>query len=826
MKQQFLRSWRQLFYNFNKGEEMRTVRILFVLLGLLLAGFASQSLRAQDCESIPYSNDQVGMQSMAGMPGDTVWANIWTITDSIVLGFQMLIRFDSTILKPLPSPVGNGRIVVEATGRFTDSEDLIAQVSEVEEDSGAILISFLPGPLQPLDSIPPGRGVILKVPFVVQPAAYYVEHSWLRFIRYSASVIDTTNSPPDTVITCRGTRFAVVAPEPQGAKDVFPRPSIGYFHAYPFGGEIPIVDRFTISPRSVWQGDSASALWQVRYSDSVVITPAIGMHPGSYQTEPFVVAESSPTSYTLTAFGNDTSVSETTRLLAVPSGANRYPYWVYPPEPGVGYVLAPMSLFFYAEDPDGHQPTYSSPNLPPGATITAEPGFGMRFFWTPGATDTGYHEISFLTHDSLDPALYDSINCIIYVNDENIPPTGSYDNSPRDISEGDTLIIVVTASDPNGTIPAIEADIPYDSLTSNFSFVDSGNGVGVLTLIPDYFDGNTNPAEYYLRFRVRDEADPALVTYTASTPVRVYNRNQGLEMPVLTMSTEGPFEILEHDTLILDLTATTSTGDLPVISADSLPATATLSYPQGTNRKDQARLRFKPVDGQAGDYRFIFFAANLDLVDSVAADITVLPRNHPPIIYVPPASILIYEEDTAQLFVLALDPDSTTPVISAFLDGSDTLAPNMTLVDSGNGAAVLTFVPNRIQGSACGTVYYYVRFRATDVLPPYPSVVSPPQTIRVLDSGLPCCLGIRGDVNYDGNGHGHPDISDLTRLITYLFRSGEPLPCRLEADFDNSGNINVADPVLLIDYLFQRGLPLSECAPTRTVGDTGPACEE
>lgn len=67
-----------------------------------------------------------------------------------------------------------------------------------------------------------------------------------------------------------------------------------------------------------------------------------------------------------------------------------------------------------------------------------------------------------------------------------------------------------------------------------------------------------------------------------------------------------------------------------------------------------------------------------------------------------------------------------------------------------------------------------------------------------------CCLGMRGNVNGDGE---NCNVADLSCLVDYLFRGGPALCCPQEANVDGSPNdeINIADLTYLVDYLFKGG---------------------
>lgn len=74
-----------------------------------------------------------------------------------------------------------------------------------------------------------------------------------------------------------------------------------------------------------------------------------------------------------------------------------------------------------------------------------------------------------------------------------------------------------------------------------------------------------------------------------------------------------------------------------------------------------------------------------------------------------------------------------------------------------------------------------------------------------------CCVGIRGDVNGDGN----PvvGIGDLTYLVAYLFSGLAEPACMWEANINGSSDerVNVMDLTYLVAYLFSGGSPPANC---------------
>jgi hypothetical protein len=73
-----------------------------------------------------------------------------------------------------------------------------------------------------------------------------------------------------------------------------------------------------------------------------------------------------------------------------------------------------------------------------------------------------------------------------------------------------------------------------------------------------------------------------------------------------------------------------------------------------------------------------------------------------------------------------------------------------------------------------------------------------------------CCEGSTGNV--DCSVEESPDISDITRLIDYLYISHNPLCCPEEADADVSGGQpDISDITRLIDFLYLSHDPLAAC---------------
>ncbi len=793
---------------------MRTAATYCILIVLAVSGIGTR-VKGQSCQSIPWSNDQIGIQSLSGLPGDTVWAPVWVITDSTLLAFILTIRFDTTILAPIALNDGSGRLVVEAAGRFAGSEFLWAQRSAEPEDSGALRVAFLPqGPAD--DTIPAGSGVILRIPLVVQPAAWSLSYpTLLTFPRRTFYVVDSTSNRPDSTAHCQGTQFMERSDGVTGTNEGFPRPDVSRFHPDECRGSEPLITDLQFYPRSVRQGDSISVFWNTCSTDSIVITPGIGMHPSTSHAGKFAMVYDTPTVFTFAAFGGGTSVSREVRLLAVPPGANRYPYWQDGPIVSARvWEGNPLQGTLPFVDPEGTTPTVSVTPTSASATVGTPPSSSVYFSWQPEVGDTGVHDFVLVLTDGEDSTLTDTLLLRVDVLDANQLPTWTLDTTTATIAEADTLTVPISTADQDGTVTTVEAHLyGRDTLATNMRYIDHGDGTGALLFAPDYTQGNTHPTWYVVSFTIRDGADPAVVRESNRKTIKVLNHNSGTEVPAIALSNgPGPFALYELDTVVFEVRATTQIGDRPELSTTPLPPGATFEPVPGTTLSDRMTFRYRPPEGSVGDYSVTFTATNGDLHRQVTVDFSVAKLNRSPWVVVLPGDNTINEEDTAIVKIYAIDPDSTVPILSAALDGTDSLARNMRFVDSGNGIGVLTFVPNRLQSGDCGDPgFYYLRFRAADRFPPYPVAVSIVRTIIVYDSGLPCCVDRTGDVNYDGNGYGTPNISDLVDLVRYFTSESRTLPCYAEADLDGSGTFTIADVVVMVGHLYRGTGPLLSC---------------
>jgi hypothetical protein len=168
--------------------------------------------------------------------------------------------------------------------------------------------------------------------------------------------------------------------------------------------------------------------------------------------------------------------------------------------------------------------------------------------------------------------------------------------------------------------------------------------------------------------------------------------------------------------------------------------------------------------------------------------------NLPPVINpVGPQTVCVGEQLT--LVVSAVDPDGDSLVWNISV-----LPVGASFVDNGDGSVTFIWTPTS-EGIYC------ITFSVSDGT----FVDSETVCITVIECDTSCCIGIRGDLNGDGD---NADIIDLTFLVDFIFRgSGNPGGCPDESDVNSDGDpANILDLTFLVDRVF-RGGPAPELCP-------------
>lgn len=447
-----------------------------------------------------------------------------------------------------------------------------------------------------------------------------------------------------------------------------------------------------------------------------------------------------------------------------------------------------LAFRIFATDPDLDIPDLSALAMPSGATFVDSANGAGGFIWVTDNFAAGTYLVSFIARDPNNTALYDSIEVQIIVNNVNQAPYPFIPNQTRTVNEGNTLTYVVYALDPDGTDPHIVINSPTYSLATNMTWVDSGNGTGVLTFTPSYTQGASTPGiQYYLQWVVVDAEDPNLTALTTPpTQFTVLNTNRA---PILSTTANSlDTTMLEGQTMAFQLSATDPDAQPVNIIAENLPINSTFG---GISFIRQ--FSFTPDFTQAGVYSPRFIATDGSLTDTIIVQITVLDAgNQPPgfagwnTITAPDVQpVVIGESHTTVL--RALDPDfSPLDMVLTWLDGAPSA---FTFTDSGNGMATMTISP---QASELGT-FFPAQYVASDGFGLADTILITYVAVEFL----------RGDANSDGG----LDMSDIMYIINDLFKSG-PAPASYDAaDVNFDETYNILDAEFLIRYFYKQGPP-------------------
>jgi len=164
--------------------------------------------------------------------------------------------------------------------------------------------------------------------------------------------------------------------------------------------------------------------------------------------------------YSVTISVSDGALSASETFTITVGNVNRPP--VLSPSPIGNRTLSvgqTLMIAITASDADGDALTFSSANLPTGATLTPSGPGAAAFSWTPAATQTG--SFANVTITVSDGALNDAeIFTITVAGTTNLPP-GVTNPGSKTVTEGQLLSFVIVGADPNGdTLSFASANLP------------------------------------------------------------------------------------------------------------------------------------------------------------------------------------------------------------------------------------------------------------------------------------------------------------------------------------------------------------------------------
>lgn len=131
-----------------------------------------------------------------------------------------------------------------------------------------------------------------------------------------------------------------------------------------------------------------------------------------------------------------------------------------------------------AIDPDGDPLTFSSPNLPSFATLNNNGDGSVNIVSSPSLSDQGSYAITLYVADAFGGK--DTVTYNMVVNNNNLPVIANIATVSMNEGESKTIALVATDVDGNSTLTW-----GFDSKPSFATLVDTGNGRGSVTLLPN-----------------------------------------------------------------------------------------------------------------------------------------------------------------------------------------------------------------------------------------------------------------------------------------------------------------------------------------------------
>jgi hypothetical protein len=166
-----------------------------------------------------------------------------------------------------------------------------------------------------------------------------------------------------------------------------------------------------------------------------------------------------------------------------------------------------------ASDPDGNALTYTTVNLPTGASFDATQ---QSFSWTPGYGASGNYNVTFTVTDNGSPVQSDSEEVTITVGDVNRPPVLNSIGA-KTINENESLEFTITASDPDAdTLTYTAGNLPtgasFDANQHSFSWTPdygtSGSYIVTFTVTDDGASTQSDSEEITITVKIPEDNVP------------------------------------------------------------------------------------------------------------------------------------------------------------------------------------------------------------------------------------------------------------------------------------------------------------------------------
>ena len=281
-----------------------------------------------------------------------------------------------------------------------------------------------------------------------------------------------------------------------------------------------------------------------------------------------------------------------------------------------------LSFTVSATDPDGDDLTYSKVSGPGGVTVNSSTG---QVIWNTDYDDAGDYSITVSVSDG---ALTDSTVISVTVNNSNRAPVIS-EVANQVVTAGDTMSVVVSATDPDGdglTYSKVSGPggVTVNSNTGQVSWVTGNDDVGSYSITVSASDGELSDSKVFA------------VTV-----------NGGNRAPVISEVADQV--VTAGDTLSVTVSATDADGDGLSYSKVSGPDDVAVNSNTG-------QVSWVTGNDDVGSYSITVSASDGELSDSTVFAVTVNNGNRAPVIS-EVADQVVTAGDTMSIIVSATDAD-------------------------------------------------------------------------------------------------------------------------------------------------------------------------
>lgn len=253
-----------------------------------------------------------------------------------------------------------------------------------------------------------------------------------------------------------------------------------------------------------------------------------------------------------------------------------------------------------------------------------------------------------------------------------IPDRPEIINSPDEavtVSEGDTVLIDLTAADADGD--HLAWSIEQGGLPEEAELVDNGDGTAILQWATGYEDAD----EYAPLITVTDDSEPEPLSASVQIEIHVSNTNRApfwREVPDVVEGAVG-------DTIRIQVTGDDPDGNAVSFSFQGeLPQNATFT----DNGNGTGAFEWMTQNVDPGEYSFTYLISDSILIVEASVLVILSPINHAPEWVSIPDTVYVVEGDSVAFEVEADDPDDDELTINY---DRQNLPRSVRWIDNGNG---------------------------------------------------------------------------------------------------------------------------------------------